>query len=101
MTSITAKITSKGQITLPKEIRELLGVSSGDSVRFEVDAGQVRVYPGREFDFSQLIGIGKLGPEWDGMTATEVIDELRGSPDERATLREAPPHPNVTYLGKE
>ncbi|MBI4685841.1 MAG: AbrB/MazE/SpoVT family DNA-binding domain-containing protein [Nitrospirae bacterium] len=31
----TAKITSKGQITLPKEVRKLLDVQSGSVVVFE------------------------------------------------------------------
>jgi AbrB family looped-hinge helix DNA binding protein len=30
----TATITSKGQITLPKEVREALGVGTGDRVEF-------------------------------------------------------------------
>lgn len=30
----TATVTSKGQITLPKEIRDTLGVQSGDRVLF-------------------------------------------------------------------
>ena len=30
----TATITSKGQITIPKEVREALGVSAGDRVEF-------------------------------------------------------------------
>lgn len=33
--TISAKITSKGQITVPKEVREALGVSQGDRVVFE------------------------------------------------------------------
>ena len=32
---ITAKVTSKGQITLPKKIRERLGVGPGEDVGFE------------------------------------------------------------------
>jgi antitoxin PrlF len=32
---ITAKLTSKGQITLPKKIREKLGVHPGETVGFE------------------------------------------------------------------
>lgn len=99
MTTMTAKITSKGQITLPKEIRDRLGVESGDSVRFEIEDGEIKVYPNRQFDFTQLIGAAPLGEEWDGLSASEVIDDLRGEPDERASLREAPAHPQVTYLG--
>ena len=32
---ITARVTSKGQITLPKKIREKLGVRPGEDVGFE------------------------------------------------------------------
>ena len=41
-----AKITSKGQITVPKKIRELMAVESGDQLAFEVDSeGAVRITP--------------------------------------------------------
>ena len=44
----TAKITSKGQITIPKKVRELMAVESGDHLVFEVDdEGGVRVTPVR------------------------------------------------------
>ena len=33
----TAKLTSKGQITIPKQIRDLLKLDQGDSVVFYVD----------------------------------------------------------------
>ncbi len=38
-----AKITSKGQITIPAEIREALGVGKGDTVVFETTAEYVTV----------------------------------------------------------
>lgn len=38
-----AKVMSKGQVTIPKEVREVLGVQSGDKVTFIVDGGNVRV----------------------------------------------------------
>lgn len=39
-------ITSKGQLTLPKKIREYLGISTGDRVRFEVtETGKVELSP--------------------------------------------------------
>jgi antitoxin PrlF len=39
-------ITSKGQVTIPKPIRNALGVKPGDHVRFEIlPGGDVRVVP--------------------------------------------------------
>ncbi|HEX6099380.1 MAG TPA: type II toxin-antitoxin system PrlF family antitoxin [Thermoanaerobaculia bacterium] len=41
----TATVTSKGQITLPKEVREVLRVDTGDLVDFVInDQGQVTVH---------------------------------------------------------
>jgi AbrB family looped-hinge helix DNA binding protein len=42
-----ARITSKGQITVPHEIRHALGVRPGDKSLFERDGGGVRVRPVR------------------------------------------------------
>lgn len=42
----TATITSKGQVTLPKEVREHLQVGQGDRIDFVIDrGGDVRVVP--------------------------------------------------------
>ena len=38
-----AKVMAKGQITIPKDIREVLGVSSGDRVTFIVEGNSVRI----------------------------------------------------------
>ena len=52
-----AKLTSKGQITLPKEIRLKLGLKQGDRVRFIVeDDGRVRLLPAKR-DVTELMGI--------------------------------------------
>lgn len=42
----TATITSKGQITLPRKIREALGLSEGDKVNFVLmDDGNYAILP--------------------------------------------------------
>lgn len=52
-----ATVTSKGQITLPKDIRDRLGLRKGDRVRFVVDEdGRVRLLPAKR-DISSLVGI--------------------------------------------
>ena len=38
-----AKVMAKGQITIPKDVREVLGVTSGDRVTFIVEDNTVRI----------------------------------------------------------
>ena len=44
---ITAKITSKGQITIPKEIRNILHLQKGGVIVFENEGDQVVIKPAR------------------------------------------------------
>ncbi|MFM1884866.1 MAG: hypothetical protein RL026_23 [Pseudomonadota bacterium] len=52
----TAKLTSKGQITLPKEVRETLGVYSGDRVEFVASGAGYLLRPATQ-DLRSLRGI--------------------------------------------
>jgi AbrB family looped-hinge helix DNA binding protein len=57
-----ATITSKGQITVPREVRRALGVRTGDKLLFESDGKGVRVRPVRSRSaFSKYRGIGNPG----------------------------------------
>jgi hypothetical protein len=38
-----AKVMAKGQVTIPKDVRSILGVSSGSRVTFIVENGSVRL----------------------------------------------------------
>jgi len=53
----TSQITSKGQTTIPKEIREYLNLKTGDRVDFVIDEqGRVVLKPAT-LDVSELEGI--------------------------------------------
>lgn len=73
------RVTSKGQVTIPKHIRQLLGVSPGDQVEFQVTtANQVLVSHSTEPScFARYAGYlaHKAGRDPD-----EIVDELRGDP---------------------
>jgi AbrB family looped-hinge helix DNA binding protein len=74
---VTAKITSKGQITLPISIRTRLGIGPGDEVEFIEDNGRYllkKKVGGSPFD--RYVGFlrDKKGSEPD-----EIIDEMRGN----------------------
>ena len=54
-----ATITSKWQITVPRAVRRMLGVRSGDKLLFESDGKGVRIRPIRSRSaFSKYRGIG-------------------------------------------
>jgi AbrB family looped-hinge helix DNA binding protein len=74
-----ARITSKGQITVPHEIRKLLGVKPGDGLLFESDGTRTEVRPVRTVSpFEKYRGIGS-GPIGSGRKAVvRAIRELRG-----------------------
>ena len=53
-----ATVTSKAQITLPKDLRQLLGVGPGDRIEFEAQPdGSARVTRAKESSFAALRGI--------------------------------------------
>ena len=46
--TVHSTVTSKGQTTIPREVREALNIKSGDRVEYVVGEGQatLRVHPG-------------------------------------------------------
>ena len=52
-----ARLTSKGQITIPKEVRERLGVGQGDSLEFSFEGGRVEVRPIRRRNIAEFRGL--------------------------------------------
>ena len=76
-----AKIMAKGQITIPKDVRDVLGVSSGDRVTFIVEGNNVRmvnsaVYAMQVFQ-KEMAGVAEAA----GITSDEdviaLVKELR------------------------
>jgi antitoxin PrlF len=74
-----AKITSKGQVTVPREVRRILGVRSGDKLMFENDETGVRVRPVRsQSTFSKYRGIGNPGIGSGRKNIARWLREMRG-----------------------
>lgn len=74
-----AKITSKGQITIPHEVRRVLGVRAGDRLLFESDEKGIRVRPVRtKSPFARFKGIGNPGIASGRKGITRWVREQRG-----------------------
>lgn len=69
-----SRVTQKGQVTIPKQIRDELGIQAGDEIRFErtEDGYIIR----KEIDENRF-------EKWRGVATTETsveerMEELRG-----------------------
>ena len=74
-----AKITSKGQITVPRDVRLALGVKAGDGLLFENDGKGYRVVPVRtKSSFGKYRGIGNPGFGSGRKSIARWLREMRG-----------------------
>lgn len=82
--SITAKVTSKGQITIPKHVRESLRLQPGDKVRFEIEDDGCARMKAMNRSIDDIIGM--LKPYYDGpaVTVEEMNEAIAGAAVERA-----------------
>ncbi len=79
---IAARITSKGQITIPKPVREALNLGEGDQVVFRVIEGH-RAILARTPDLLELAGSVPVPPEvrglsWDEIRRRAWVTQIRG-----------------------
>ena len=69
----TATLTSKGQVTIPKSIREALGVETGDRLEFLVRPDGVVELFARTRDLLSLAGMISAPPGTAAMGLDEAI----------------------------
>jgi antitoxin PrlF len=81
-----AKVTSKGQVTVPKAVRDALGIKEGDEVVFHVEGN--RAILARTADFLSLAGsvtvpASKRNVAWDDIIrktrSTRAAERRRSS----------------------
>lgn len=71
-----AKVMSKGQVTIPKDVREVLGIESGDRVTFVVENGTVRIVNSAIYAMQMLQNSLEGEAEKAGLTSDDDINAL-------------------------
>ena len=68
-----AKVMSKGQVTIPKDVRDVLGVANGDRVSFIVEGNSVRIINSAVYAMQILQAEMAGEAETAGLTSEEDI----------------------------
>ncbi len=84
------RVTEKGQVTIPKPIRDKLGIGPGSEVAF-VDRGEfvelvrgeaIHDSQGRREEISKALAAMRGTRDFDGLTTDEYMDVIRGPRDD-------------------
>jgi AbrB family looped-hinge helix DNA binding protein len=70
-----ATVAERGQITLPKAVRDALGLTKGTKLKVELEGGRIVLRKDVSAALQRLRGAVKLPP---GVTTDDVMRQLRG-----------------------
>lgn len=73
--NLTVTVAERGQITLPKPVRDALGLAKGAKLSVELDGGRIVLRKEVDDAISRLRGRFRLPP---GVSTDDVMRELRG-----------------------
>jgi antitoxin PrlF len=71
-----AKLTSKGQTTIPREVRDKLALRPGDVIVFEIEGDVVRLRKVEPLDLGYLRAVQTTLCEWESPEDAEAYDDL-------------------------
>lgn len=75
MSASITTVTSKGQVTIPKPIREALGITERDQLLFVIDGDRAVMIPIRHRSISELFAVLPANRPFPGVQA--IRDEVR------------------------
>ena len=75
------RVTSKGQVTIPQNIRSMLQINSGDEVSFELETGKVVLKKKSSSIKNIRKYIGYL-KHLDSRKSDEILNDMRGGPND-------------------
>ena len=75
---MSGKVTTKGQVTIPQEIRDRLGIHPGSTVEFDVDGDVVTIRKAPGGSRGDAIVTRMRGTATTGLTTDEIMAMTRG-----------------------
>jgi len=71
-----SRVSSKGQVTLPKKVREAIGVGPGDAVVYDVSEGVVTLRRVEPIDLAFHAAVESTLTEWTSKEDDEAYGDL-------------------------
>ena len=71
-----SRVSSKGQVTLPKKVREAIGDGAGDAVAYDIGKGVVTLRRLEPIDLAFHAALESTLAEWDSKEDDEAYDDL-------------------------
>lgn len=70
-------VSSKGQVTIPKRVREVLNVKAGDEIYYDISGRTVTLHRIDPFDAAFHAALGAtVAAEWGSTADEEAFDDL-------------------------
>jgi len=73
---VFAKLTSKGQVTVPKEVREKLRLKAGDTLAYELKGNTAHIHKVEPFDAAWHNALSATLEEWNSPEDNEAFRDL-------------------------
>jgi AbrB family looped-hinge helix DNA binding protein len=71
-----SRLSSKGQVTIPIEVRARLGLEAGDVVVYEIEGERVTLRRADPFDIAYHASLSQTLDEWSSAEDDEAFDGL-------------------------
>lgn len=71
-----SRLSSKGQVTIPSEVRERLALEPGDTVLYDVEEDRVLLRRAEPFDLAYHAAVSETLEEWASEEDEEAFRDL-------------------------
>ena len=71
-----SKLSAKGQVTIPADLRKAMGIEPGDIVAYELQGKSVKLKRVTPFDAAYLAAVAETLEEWNSPEDEEAFNDL-------------------------